>query len=262
MNPIIILLPITLGILSTQTPQREQFEVASIKKNVEGRGASFGPAPGGRLVAINNPTMNFIVNAYGVRPYQVVNEPEWLRSDRYDIEAKAEGTLSYAQIMPLLQTLLEDRFKLKVHRETRELPVFYLTAARSGIKLKPSTTRCTQPDANEPVRPREEEKLPFCNNLMTGSGQNMRWRAQNIDMAGMIMALSSSMGRQVVDRTGFSGRFDLNLEFSRDPAATDVATTAPSIITVLQDELGLKLDSGRGLVEVLVIDHIERPSEN
>ena len=97
---------------------------------------------------------------------------------------------------------------------------------------------------------------------MLPSGQNMRWRAQNIDIAEMIMALSSEMGRQVIDRTGFTGRFDLDLEYSGDPAATNVATTVPSLITVLQDELGLKLDSGRGPVEVLVIDHIERPTEN
>jgi uncharacterized protein (TIGR03435 family) len=156
-------------------------------------------------------------------------------------------------MMPMLQTLLEDRFKLKVHRETREMPVFYLTAARGGIKLNPSTTECIQPNLNEPARQRKpEEKLPFCNNLVSRSGQNMRWRAQNIDIAGMIMALSSSMGRQVIDKTGFTGRFDLDLEFSNDPTATDVAT-APSIVTVLQQELGLRLDSGKGPVSMPII---------
>src|SRR5262249_4243584 len=82
----VIALPITLGILNAQTPQRAQFEVASIKKNIGGTGVSFGPAPGGRLIAVNNPAMNFIVNAYNVRPYQVADAPEWLSTDRYDIE--------------------------------------------------------------------------------------------------------------------------------------------------------------------------------
>lgn len=258
-----IALPMMFGILNAQTAPRAQFEVASIKKNIDGTGVSFGPVPGGRLIAVNNPAMNFITNAYSVRPYQVVNAPEWLRTDRYDIEAKTDATITGAQMMPMLQVLLENRFKLKVHRETREMPVFYLTAANSGIKLKPSTTKCIQFNPNEPPRPRNlEGTLPVCNNLLSGNGQNMRWRAQNIDMAQMTGALSSVLGRHVIDKTGFTGRFDLNLEFSRDPTPADDATTAPSIITLLQGELGLKLDSGRSPVEVFVIDHIERPSEN
>jgi bla regulator protein BlaR1 len=258
-----IALPMMFGILNAQTAPRAQFEVASIKKNIDGTGVSFGPVPGGRLIAVNNPAMNFITNAYSVRPYQVVNAPEWLRTDRYDIEAKTDATVTGAQMMPMLQVLLENRFKLKVHRETREMPVFYLTAANSGIKLQPSTTKCIQFNPDEPPRPRNlEGTLPVCNNLLSGNGQNMRWRAQNIDTAQMTGALSSVLGRHVIDKTGFTGRFDLNLEFSRDPTPADDATTAPSIITLLQGELGLNLDSGRSPVEVFVIDHIERPSEN
>jgi uncharacterized protein (TIGR03435 family) len=245
-----------------QNVQRPQFEVASIKRNIDGVRFGFGPAPGGRLLVLNNATLNLIINAYNVRPYQIFGAPAWVNAEHYDMEAKAAGNPAPAQMMLMLQTLLEDRFKLKVHRETRELPVFVVTPAKGGIKLPPSTTNCVQYDPNVPARPRgaDEKPLPFCNNILSGRGGNMRWSAQNIGIEQLIGALSSSMGRQVIDNTGFKGRFDLNLEYSPDPAPADA--TLPSIVTVLQEELGLKLDSSKGSVEILVIDHIERPSEN
>jgi bla regulator protein blaR1 len=259
-----VVLPISLGMLSAQTaPVPARFEVASIKKNTEGKGVSFGPMPGGRLIAVNNPAMNFIVNAFDVRPYQIVGAPDWTRTDRYDMEAKTEGNATSAQMMPMLRALLEDRFKLKVHRETREMPVFILTLTKNGLKVPLSTAACRTFNPNVPPPPPNADGTPirWCNNLLTGTPDgNMRWRAQNVGMAGVSGALSSALGRAVIDKTGFTGTIDVDVVFSRDGVSGD--DSPPVLSTVLQDQLGLKIESGKGPVEVLVIDHVERPSEN
>ena len=162
--------------------------------------------------------------------------------------------------MLILQSLLEERFNLKAHREVKDLPVFALSPARGGIKLRPSTARCTRVEPNTVVRPPGPAEPPLCGNRMSGNREVMRWNAQSIDISQLIELLSAFVGRKVIDRTEFQGRFDINLEFSRDVSSTD--TTTPSLLTLLQDELGLKVDSTKGPVDVLVIDHIERPAEN
>src|ERR1043166_5980975 len=125
-----------------QSPAPGQpFEVASIKRQtdvVPGGGVTFAARPGGRLVVLNNPVTNLIGNAYGVRRHQLVGGPEWIDSDRYDIQAKAAGDAPRADLMVMLQSLLEDRFKLKVHRETREMPIYVMTVAKGGLKMPPS----------------------------------------------------------------------------------------------------------------------------
>jgi uncharacterized protein (TIGR03435 family) len=257
-----VALPVSLGILNAQsTPPPARFEVASIKKNVEGKGVSFGAMRGGRLIAVNNPPMNFITNAYDVRPYQIVGAPDWMRSDRYDMEAKTGGNPTSAEMMPMLRALLEDRFKLKVHRETKELPVFILTLTKGGLKVPLSTAVCRAFNPNvPPPPPADGTPIRWCNNLMNSSGPNVRWTAQNVGADGIVGALSSALGRSVIDKTGFTGKIDVDVVFSRDGAPGD--DVPPVLSTVLQDQLGLKLESGKGPVEVLVIDHIERPSEN
>jgi bla regulator protein blaR1 len=259
-----VILPTSLGLLSAQiAPPPTRFDVASIKKNIEGKGVSFGAMPGGRLIAVNNPPMNFIVNAFDVRPYQIVGAPDWMRTDRYDMEAKTEGNATTAQMMPMLRALLEDRFKLKVHRETREMPVFILTLTKGGLKVPLSTTACRTFNPNVPPPPPNADGTPirWCNNVLTGTPDgNMRWRAQNVGMGGVVGALSGALGRAVIDKTGFTGTIDVDVVFSRDGAPGD--DVPPVLSTVLQDQLGLKIESGKGPVEVLVIDHVERPSEN
>ena len=122
--------------VTAQTPvARPAFDVASIKRNPGlTTGVTFAARPGGSLHVINNPLTNLIQNAYGMRRYQLIGGPDWIESDRYDIEAKVDGDPSREQMMAMVQSLLEDRFKLKVHRETRELPIYVLTVARGGIK--------------------------------------------------------------------------------------------------------------------------------
>ena len=120
--------------------QRLAFDVASIKRTPPdtGPGADFVAQPGGRLHVRNNPVTNLIGNVYGVEGYRLVGGPEWIRADRYDIEAKAEDNPSRAEMMLMLQTLLADRFQLRLHRETREMPAYVLTVARGGAKLTPT----------------------------------------------------------------------------------------------------------------------------
>jgi uncharacterized protein (TIGR03435 family) len=260
-----------------QQPPRPAFDVASIKPNVSGvRGPTFAPMSGGRLTVENNPVTNLIGNAYGVRRNQIVGGPGWMDSDRFDIEARAEGSPSKDQLMLMLQTLLEDRFKLRVHLETRELPVFILTAAKGGVKLKPwQEGSCVTIDPFNPPAPlpRGEEPPKRCgNNLVFDKGLNTEWVATRIDMKGLTGALSGPiLRRPVIDKTGFKGTFDINLEWTTDqnPAVgpdgqgqTSTDAAGPSIFTVLQEQLGLKLESAKGPVEVLVIDRVEKPDAN
>jgi len=252
-----------------QEPARLSFDVASIKpNNGDARGVTFAPMSGGRLTVENNPLTNLIGNAYRVPSYRMLGGPDWISSDRFDIQARAEGNPSKDQIMLMLQTLLADRFKLKVHSETRELPAFTLTAAKSGIKLQPwKEGSCVTIDPFNPpaTPPPGGEKLENCgNNLLLPKGPNMQWHATKIDMKGLTGALSAIMRRTVIDKTGFTGTFDVNLEWTRDqgPDISSADATGPSIFTVLQEQLGLKLESAKGPVEVLVIDHVEKPDAN
>jgi uncharacterized protein (TIGR03435 family) len=258
-----------------QQPDRPSFDVASIKPNIEGGGFTFAPLSGGRLTVKNNVVSNLIGNAYDVQNYQIVGGPAWLNSDRFDIQARAEGNPARPQMMRMLQTLLEDRFKLRVHRETRELPVFTLSVAKSGLKLEPwKEGSCVAVDWSNPPAPpaRGQERPKYCgNNVVLPKGPNMAWSATKIDMAGLTGALSSVMRRTVIDKTGLTGTFDVQLEWTRDEApaappgpagepATEISGT--SIFTALQERLGLQLKSDKGPVEVLVIDRLEKPDAN
>jgi bla regulator protein BlaR1 len=259
--------PIIIGALSappshaqSQDSPRLQFEAASIKLNVSGQnGVTFSASPGGRLTVVNNPLFNVIDNAYGVRErFLLLGGPDWIDSDRYDIEAKAEGEPGKDQIMKMLQTLLAERFKLTVHREMRELPVYTLTVGKSGPKLTQfKEGSCVDYDPNNPP-PAASAGKPHCgNNLIRGG----RWEASKTDMPGVTGALSVLVRRKVIDKTGLTGLFDVHIELPPDPLGT-TDSSSPSIFTIVQEQLGLKLESDKDLVEVLVIDHVERPSEN
>jgi|HubBroStandDraft_1064217.scaffolds.fasta_scaffold117195_1 uncharacterized protein (TIGR03435 family) len=208
--------------------------------------------------------------------------PSWINSDRYQINAKAEGPQSQGTMRgPMLRALLEDRFKLKIHRETKEVPVYALTVAKGGLKLQRVET-CTPVDhTNRPPPPEPGQEPPkssgFCDSLFFGNkGMN-----RTLDMHAMSMKeFAQSLGvldRPVIDKTGISGMFDFHLEFApdertpnflplpdSDPAGTAGATPAgsgPSIFTAMQ-QLGLRLEPAKGPDEFLVIDHVEKPSEN
>jgi len=240
-----------------QSPDpRPHFEVASIKPNAPG-GISTGDfriLPGGRLTAEKVLLRFFIQNAYGVRPFQLKDGPDWINSEGYDIEAKTEGNPSSDQIVLMMQTLLEDRFKLKVHRETKELPVYTLSAAKGGLKLPaPKQGTCTA-----------------CGRALIRISKGVaRITGDKISMPEFARVLSNILGRTIIDETGFTATFNAQLEFSIDDAIAGLPHTPgqtddaiPSIFVAAPEQLGLKITPAKGPVEILVIDHIEKPAAN
>jgi uncharacterized protein (TIGR03435 family) len=265
-----------------QTPApapKPTFEVASVKpNNGDARGSSWAIHPGGRFTAMNLPLHVIIRNAFALQPSQLVGLPDWASSERFDIAAKAEQDFprttekpSLAQLM--VQSLLEERFNLVAHREKRDIPVYALVLARAdgrlGPQLKESDVDCAALAAAQKAggsvsgggavsapgpssRPAPGERRPC---TMTSNDAMLRGTA--IPMAALVATLSSAAERIVVDRTGLKGSFDFDLTFSR---AQSPDTSAPSVFTAVQEQLGLKLESVRMPMEVLVIDSIDRPT--
>lgn len=221
-----------------------------------------------------------VLIAYGVQSYQLAGGPGWMDSDRYDIQAKAGSDASVQQMEgPMLQALLEERFGLMLHRETRELPVYKLTIGKSAPKLRASTAHSCAPwDTSAPPPATTAGQAPpnFCGfRNPAADGLNRALDGRAVTMAALATTLSRSytaaLGRNVIDGTGITGTFDISLEWAMDaPAgargeagsATPQDSAGPSIFTALQEQLGLRLEPTRGPVEVLVIDHIEKPSGN
>jgi bla regulator protein BlaR1 len=250
--------PVTIGLLNpspgrAQTPAGAPavFEVASIKLNKSGaRGGRFSTEPSG-IVATNMPLRTFIKAAYGVQDYQLSGGPGWLDSERYDIAAKSEGAAVDDKLLLMLRALLQDRFKLTLHREKKELPGYALVIGKSGLKV-------------HEVEHEGKSWTRFGRGSLNG---------HEVSMSALADALSGRLGRPVVDSTGIKGFFDVNLEWTPDqsqprgpkesvePLPADDGA-GPTIFTALQEQLGLKLESRKGPVEILVIDRIEKPSEN
>jgi uncharacterized protein (TIGR03435 family) len=213
--------------------------------------------------------------------FQIAGEPEWRNSEEFDIVAKGEGDLSAGRMLVALRTLLEDRFQLKTHREVKEGPVYNLTVAKSGSKLQEwKEGSCFLLDPlhfQQPVPGRA--RPPMCDirlgtngrdRLLTGTGAKISVPDLNgVAIPPLTFYLSQTLNRTVIDKTGLSGMFDFQLQFTPDDvtpgitASTDVSDPlGPSIFATLQEQLGLKLEAAKGPVERLVIDHVERPSEN
>jgi uncharacterized protein (TIGR03435 family) len=198
----------------------------------------------------------------GINQNQVINEPAW-STEGFDIEAKVApadvatlGKMNFDQRRQMFQAILTDRFKMVVHHETRELPLYILTVAKGGPKLKESA-----PDDPASTTPRRR-------GMMVNNGKITATDAQ---ISTMVTILSRNLGRTIVDKTGLTGNYDFALEWADDagsphPSDGAAAANAPdpgaSIFTALQEQLGLKLESTKGPVDVVVIDHIEKPTEN
>jgi len=276
-----------VGILQAQSPAaRPAFEVATIKPSADscngpGRGGPVGP---GRLSMACTTVQTLIQLAFGSfangsgpgpdpLSIHVIGAPKWLESDHYDLVAKAENDAGLLQMAgPMLQTLLEDRLKLKIHRETRQLPVYVLTVAKSGSRLLPiQEGSCSPIDLNHlPTGPPAPGQALNCGSQRTmRKGVDMTVNAYGMSVADFTgQILSGRLDRPVLDKTGLSGLFDFHLQYSVDDA-TAPGAAAPaadpagaSIFTALQEQLGLKVSPDTGPVEVLVVDHVEKPSEN
>jgi uncharacterized protein (TIGR03435 family) len=282
----------TAGWASAQI-SRPTFDVASIKLNTQcdTGGPSGGMSTPGRIALECADLRDLILTAYGIygngaNPtsgsfrMQVVGGPAWMDSTRYDIVAKPAGNPPRSEMYgPMLQSLLEDRFGLRVHRETKEGPVYLLTLAKNGPKLHATKEgTCVIADINHP---------PEAGNALTRVCGKPKIRSGGpvvtVDISGATIAnLCSQLGivmdREVIDRTGIAGRFDIHLEVTpadmqpkfvaghaieqQGQLRADDKDAGPSISTALQQQLGLKLETGRGPVQVIVVDRIERPTDN
>jgi len=252
-----------------------RFEVAAIRRNIEANPRqNIGVAPGGRVTVTNMPIRFLIRFAYRVEDFQIAGGPSWMNTDTYDINAKASGNVGPEQMRPLLRTLLEDRFKLIVHHETKEMPVYELYPTKGGFKSELSKdASCVSPDPKN--LPKPGEPLPhFCGNIGVGPHSI---EAYSIPMNRFVAALSSVLGRVVIDETGIKDKVTIHLEFATDElngsltrggpgesasASPATDTSKPSIFAAVQEQLGLKLESTKAPGDILVVDQLERPSEN
>jgi uncharacterized protein (TIGR03435 family) len=254
------------------------FEVASVKPNNSGDGrVAIMAQPGGRITMTNVTLRLMIRNAYRVQDSQIVGGPDWLNTARFDVTAKADGNPSADQMQQMSRALLAERFKLITHNDTRELSIYALAPARPdakpGPQLKKSEADCGAVRGSAPPAPLAPGQVPPCG-LVIGFGSI---RASGTTIAALSSTLAGSAGRVVVDRTGLTDRFDIDLTWTPDqipqgqtgagaqPPMVNGATVdpnGPSLFTALQEQLGLKLESTKGPVEVLVIDRAEKPSED
>ena len=224
-----------------------EFDVASIRPSTAApnAGTSFNVFEGGRIRIVNEPVKLLIRTAFQLQDSQIAGGPAWIDTDRYDLEAKTgrPEKPGPGQISPMLQSLLAERFQLKFHREMRELPVGALVLDRN-------------PKNAEKLKPAAEDESAAMN---THGGKPV-WQlaATSTQMPDLARYVGNRLGRIVLDRTGLTGRYNFSLQWTTDDAPYE---NVPTLIESLR-ELGLKLESQKGQVEVLVIDNIQRPSEN
>jgi uncharacterized protein (TIGR03435 family) len=282
------------------------FEVASIKPaapqdmgrmRIMMRGGPGTDDPG-QITYVNVPLRNIVMNAYGVKNFQI-SGPGWLDTGHFDVLAKVPKGATEEDLKIMLQNLLAERFQLKLHREKKELPIYALVVARNGPKLKesaedtpaaadapapppPSGGRVTVGKDGFPQMPRGGRGGMM---MMINNGR-LRLAGYKQSISAMTDMLSNQVGRPVVDQTGLTGKYDFSLEFAPEegqmmrgpmgampppppgagPGPADSAPDSPApanLFTALQEQLGLKLEPKKGPVDFLVIDHIEKtPSEN
>jgi uncharacterized protein (TIGR03435 family) len=260
-STIVTLLLISPALQAQTAEQKPTFAVASIKLDPKADGADSEPGPG--LLRAQMTLARFISMAYEVKPYQVAGGPNWIDLEHYDILAKLEhageealpadstprqrADANSTRLRAALQSLLAERFQLKFHRETKEMPCYALTVAKGGFKLKES------PNSGE----------HSTNSKGKGNGRTLT--ATGADMGRLVTVLARQVDRPVVDQTHIQGFYDFTLEWTPDDlknVASPDQPTLPSLFTALQEKLGLKLESQKAPVELLVIDSAERPSEN
>jgi uncharacterized protein (TIGR03435 family) len=286
--------PVAVGVLTSPrlaaqstapaqaSSETSAFEAASVKPNTSGNGPiQVGVQPGGRFSATNVPLRMLVRLAYNLQDYQIVGGPDWLASDHFDIAAKApEGQFNFTAMRPMLRSLLAERFKLVVHEEARQMPIYVLVKARgdgtTGPSLSASTVDCAEIDLQRgrrgggPLPVPIQAGQPIDCGFIIGPG---RMSVGGMPISNLAMALSPMVGRIVLDRTGLTGTYSYELTYLPEPlgggppqllnaAPPAIDPNMPSLFTALQEQLGLKLESDRGPVEVLVIDSVAQPTEN
>lgn len=244
------------------------FEVASIKPSAPSpmgqHNVSIGMAPGGRFTAQGVSARMLMSIGFGVKEHEIIGGPSWLDTERFDISAKPDGAsvsgpLTQEQMRPMIQALLAERFKLATHPESKEGAVYGLVAGKNGPKLVESQA------ANGPGR---GGQMRMGNGSLNANGVPVQFLADN---------LSRILSRTVVDKTGLKGRYDFKLEWTPDdstslrmpglpapggdgPPPSD--SKGPSLFNAVEEQLGLHLNSEKGQITTIVIDRIEKPTEN
>ena len=237
----------------------QSFDVVSVKPNRTGSNSTSTDSDNERFLATNLPLKAMIRSAYGLQtPDQISGLPGWANSVSFDVQAKLDAETSAklkssskdvsTQIWEtMFQTMLAERFQLKVHKESRDLPIYTLVLAKGGSRLKAA-----------------EDTDPNNGSMNT---HNQSLDAKGIDVAALCRHLSQQLHRKVVDGTGLTGTYTFTLQWSPDEAAGESVgatggTQLPTLFTALQEQLGLKLEPGKGPVETVVVDRVEMPSEN
>ena len=287
------------------------FEVASVKPaapimggmiRVRMAGGPGSPDPG--QINYSNVTLkNVLMSAYNVKGYQI-SGPSWLESERFDIVAKVPKGATKEEFRVMLQNLMAERFKLKLHRESKELPIYALVVGKNGVKMKetpkddPAADVAKGPQTpppgafgeGEPRLRMGKDGMPQMppggpgrgGMMMMGNGGKMRMQASKQKVTQIVEMLGNQLGRPVVDQTGLTADYDFTLEYAPDdtmrgpagmmppppdgggggaPAPSD--STGPSLMSALQEQLGLKLEPKKGPIDLLVIDSLEKvPTEN
>ncbi len=251
-------LAVTWASLGQPAALPAEFEVASVKPSSEGSGRmgiGLFTYPGGRIRASYVPLEYLITQAFGIQSFQISGGPGWMRADRFDLEAKPPATSKSAQSNPrnpklppnaeqrqMLQALLQDRFRLRFHWETKQEPVYYLVTLHRSPNLHPA---------------KDAEEYPWAGAVAHGGPFADGIAGMNITMGQLAERLSAALGRPVIDRTGLTGAYDFRfLNPSADP--DDLAATILSSVR----GIGLRLEGGKGPTDVLVIEHAEKPAGN
>ena len=255
--------------LAAQTPGVPAFEVATIRQNVSGAEATASYVqPGGRYTATNVTLRMLMKTAYQVHDTQIVDGPGWIDVDRFDVSAKAaesptaQAFIERARLM--LRPLLADRFKLVLRNERREIPIYGLVLTRRDDEFGPQFARtdargCDGAEkAMPPAGGAAEPGQPLPCNMSFQRPAHAG--ARGAEISTLVTHLRNGADRVVVDRTGLTGRFDWDLQWMPDPLAADVA--GASLFTAVREQLGFRLEAQRGLVDVLVVASVDRPTPN
>jgi uncharacterized protein (TIGR03435 family) len=250
---------------AAQTSQAPSFDVASIRQHISSTGdhnSIYNDPRESHLRIVNLSLKDVLQYAYGMPKSQIIGGPSWLDNTMFDIDAKSDASVdAELHALPsqearlrkqlMVQTLLRDRFQLIAHTETRQLPLFALVVAKNGPIFKPSTANGTTINTG----------------TATGASYiHEQGSDHTLDL--LARALAEQLGRVVLNRTGIDGRFDLVLRWTPDDRPPPMLNgqpdpnAPPDIFTAIKEQLGLKLEPGKGPVPVLVIDHIAMPSEN
>ena len=289
---VVVTVPVVFGLLHASESRAESlaqntnalapvYEVASIKPNKSSDPTRAIRATPDRL-AITNFTLRMLIRtAYGVQDFQISGGPNWLNSENYDVEAKMDSSMvdEMAKLSPdqrqlqtlhMLQSLLADRFRLALHRETKELPVYALVIGKYGPKFQEAKPGDTYPNG-----------IAGPGGHPLGAGALLRMErgklvGQGVPLSNLVEVLSQEnlVGRTVVNKTGLAGNYDFTLQWTSDESRASTGgqqgtenppapnSSGPSLFTAIQEQLGLKLESQKSSVEILVIDHVEKASEN